>query len=174
MQVLIFYAQPEPTSFNAAMKNLAVETLTAQGHSVVVSDLFAMGWNAAAGPQDVTGTISHTTRFSLAREQTPAMEQGNIAAEQARLTAAVPVIFQLPIWWFGMPAILKGWADRIFAYLPGQLDAKGRAQQLDWYRKRLETLKDTMLLFFHPAIDHGPDERLKPGVLARSGVQRNV
>ena len=39
MQVLIFYAQPEPTSFIAAMKNLAVETLTAQGHSVVAGDV---------------------------------------------------------------------------------------------------------------------------------------
>ena len=136
MQILIVYAHPEPTSFNAAMKDLAVETLTAQGHSVVVSDLYAMGWNAVAGPQDVTGARSDTSRFSLAREQTHAMEQGNIAvdiaAEQAKLTAADLVIFQFPIWWFGMPAILKGWADRVFArgfaYLPGRKDAATRAR----------------------------------------------
>ena len=42
------------------------------------------------------------------------------------------------------------------------------------YKERLLALDATPSLFFHPAEDYGPNERLKPGVLARSGVQRNV
>src|SRR5699024_7917547 len=103
--VLIVYAHPEPTSFNGAMKDLAVETLTAQGHSVEVSDLYAMGWNAVAGPADVIGPHSDASRFSLAREQTVAMENGtiaaDIAAEQAKVSRADFLIFQFPVWWFG-------------------------------------------------------------------------
>ena len=246
MRVLIVYAHPEPASFNGAMRDLAVATLTSQGHHVEVSDLYAMGWNAVAGPADIDGPRSDHSRFSLAREQTLAMESGtiaaDIAAEQAKLIRADLLIFQFPVWWFGMPAILKGWADRVFArgfaylpghkydtgmfkgklamlaattgtsadtyapdgidgdiltvfwpihngllkytgfdvlppyvaFMPGRVDDDARAQQLEAYRRRLQTIDTTRCLFFHPAEDYGPNERLKPGVLAISGQQRNV
>lgn len=246
MNILTVYAHPEPTSFNGAMKDLAVQTLGGLGHSVTVSDLYAMGWNAVAGPADISGQLSDTSRFSLAREQTVAMENGtiaaDIAAEQAKLSAADLLILQFPVWWFGMPAILKGWADRVFArgfaylpglkydtgmfkgkralvvattgtsadtyapdgidgdilavlwpihngllrytgfdvlppcmaYMPGREDNATGAAQLEAYRQRLLSLDQTAPLFFHPSEDYGPDERLKPGVSARSAVQRNV
>lgn len=245
MHVLIVYAHPEPTSFNGAMKDVAVAALTAAGHSVEISDLYAMNWNAVAGPADIDGPTD-PDRFSLAREQTVAMENGtiaaDIAAEQDKLRRADLVIFQFPVWWFGMPAILKGWADRVFArgfaylpgrkydtgmfkgklalvatttgtsadtyapdgidgdiltvlwpvhngllrytgfdvlppyvaYMPGREDDATRARQLDAYRARLLSIDQTPRLFFHPSEDYGPNERLKPGVLARSGQQRNV
>lgn len=227
------------------MKDIALETLIAHGHQVDVSDLYAMGWNAVAGPADIEGPLSETARFSLAAEQTVAMANGriadDIAVEQAKLTRADMLVFQFPVWWFGMPAILKGWADRVFArgfaympgrkydnglfkgklamiaattgtsadtyapdgidgdiltvlwpihngllrytgfdvlppyiaYMPGREDDVNRHKQLEAYRKRLETIEETPLLFFHPAQDYGLNERLKPGVLARSGQQRN-
>lgn len=246
MNVLIVYAHPEPKSFNGAMKDLAVETLTSLGHSVVVSDLYAMGFNPVAGRNDIEGDPSNLEFFSLPREQTIAYENGktasDIATEMEKLKQAELVIFQFPVWWFGMPAILKGWADRVFArgfayisgkkydtgifkgklamiaattgtsadtyapdgidgdvltvlwpihnglfrysgfdvlppfvaYMPGRAGDDGRKNYLEAYRKRLEEIDSTPRLFFHPAEDYGPDERLKPGVLARSGIQRNV
>jgi NAD(P)H dehydrogenase (quinone) len=39
-----------------------------------------------------------------------------VIAEQEKVCAADAVIFQFPLWWFGMPAILKGWFDRVWAY----------------------------------------------------------
>ena len=60
------------------------------------------------------------------------------------------------------------------AYMPGRVSAEGRKAYLEAYRQRLGKLDTTPKLFFHPAEDYGPNERLKPGVLARSGVQRNV
>ena len=182
MNILIVDAHPEPRSFNGAMKDLAVQTLGGLGHSVTVSDLYAMGWNAVAGPADISGSPSDTSRFSIARKQTLAMENGtiaaDIAAEQAKLVAADLLISQFPVWWFGMPAILKDWADRVlargFAYLPGRGDNSTCAAQLEACRQHLLSLDQTAPLFFHLSEDYGPNERLKPGVSARSSVQRNV
>jgi len=58
--------------------------------------------------------------------------------------------------------------------MPGREDDATRAAQLEAYRQRLLYLDQTAPLFFHPSEDYGPDERLKPGVSARSAVQRNV
>jgi len=73
---------------------------------------------------------------------------------------------------------LKGWADRVFArgfaYLPGRQDDATCARQLEGYGAPLMTLDQTPRLSFHPAQDYGPNKRLRPGVLARSGHQRNV
>jgi NAD(P)H dehydrogenase (quinone) len=60
------------------------------------------------------------------------------------------------------------------AYMPGRVGDAGRAQYLEDYRWRLLDLDTAPRLFFHPAEDYGPNERLEPGVIARSGVQRNV
>lgn len=65
-------------------------------------------------------------------------------------------------------------AEPFMAYMPGRLDGAGREAQLAAYKSRLETLDQSPRLFFHPATDYGPDERLKPGVKARSSVQRNA
>src|SRR5262249_2800641 len=128
LNVLIVYAHPEPRSFNGAMKDVAVETLRGAGHEIVVSDLYAMDFNPMAGPRDAAGGRVDPDFFSLQKEQTAAYEAGTLAqdigAEIEKLKWSDLVIFQFPIWWFGMPAILKGWADRVFArgfaYLPGR------------------------------------------------------
>jgi NAD(P)H dehydrogenase (quinone) len=59
------------------------------------------------------------------------------------------------------------------AYMPGRVGDDGRKAYLEAYGKRLAEIDDTPRLFFHPAEDYGKNERLKPGVLARSVVQRN-
>jgi NAD(P)H dehydrogenase (quinone) len=60
------------------------------------------------------------------------------------------------------------------AYMPGRVGPQARQAYLEAYRRRLLALDAAPRLFFHPAEDYGPNERLKPGVVARSGVQRNV
>jgi NAD(P)H dehydrogenase (quinone) len=119
MNVLIVYAHPEPDSFAGAMKNIAVETLTAEGHTVVVSDLYAEGFQAAAGTADVTKRVD-PERFDLGAEQAFAAKKGcfagEIQGEIDRLFDADFLILQFPMWWFSVPAIMKGWIDRVFAY----------------------------------------------------------
>jgi NAD(P)H dehydrogenase (quinone) len=126
VNVLIVYAHPEPKSFNGAMKDVAAETLRGAGHKVAISDLYAMDFDPVVGPADFTGERADPDFFSVQKEQTRAFETGSfvpsIAAEIEKLKHADLVIFQFPIWWFSMPAILKGWTERVFArgfaYLP--------------------------------------------------------
>ncbi|NMV40780.1 NAD(P)H-dependent oxidoreductase [Ralstonia insidiosa] len=119
MNVLIVYAHPEPKSLNGALKDFAVQRLEAAGHEVQVSDLYAMRWKAPldAGDSTVAPIGQH---FHPSLDSRHAFENGlqtaDIAAEQAKLRWADAVILQFPLWWFSMPAILKGWVERVYAY----------------------------------------------------------
>lgn len=119
MHVLIVYAHPEPSSFNAALKDEAVATIRAAGHSVEVSDLYAEGFNPVAGRHDFRD-VADANRFHYQAEQLNAAQthafSEEIAREQARVEAADLFILQFPLWWGGPPAILKGWIDRVLAY----------------------------------------------------------
>lgn len=53
--VLIVYAHEEPKSFNAALKDVAVETLRGQGRHVILSDLYDMKFNPTASIHDFPG-----------------------------------------------------------------------------------------------------------------------
>ena len=119
MHALIIHAHPEPESFNAALTRAASETLRAAGHSVEISDLYAEGFNPVAGPHDFLNRLD-ATRFHYQAEQYHAATHSgfatDLAREQARLLAADLLILQFPLWWGSMPAILKGWIDRVLAY----------------------------------------------------------
>jgi NAD(P)H dehydrogenase (quinone) len=117
--VLIVHAHPEPKSLTSALKDLAVETLTSQGHAVQVSDLYAVNWKAVADRGDFREQ-AQLDRLSYVAESRHAFATGtqtpDVEAEQQKLLRADAVILSFPMWWFGMPAILKGWVDRVFAY----------------------------------------------------------
>ncbi|HEX7759665.1 MAG TPA: NAD(P)H-dependent oxidoreductase [Caulobacteraceae bacterium] len=116
--ILIVYAHPEPKSLNGALKDLAVETLQAQGHTVRVSDLYQSDWNAAANWADFRQP-AQPERLRYAWESANAFAGGSqapeIEAEQEKLLWADAVLLNFPMWWFSMPAILKGWVERVFA-----------------------------------------------------------
>jgi len=59
------------------------------------------------------------------------------------------------------------------AHMPGKISAEGRQRALAEYSDRLRSLDSVPRLYFHPAEDYGPNERLRPGVKARSGFQHN-
>uniref|UniRef100_A0A8D0GKJ1 NAD(P)H dehydrogenase [quinone] 1 n=1 Tax=Sphenodon punctatus TaxID=8508 RepID=A0A8D0GKJ1_SPHPU len=122
-RALIVLAHPEKTSFNHAMKEVAVDALEKCCWSVAVSDLHTMKFNPVLSRDDVTGTPKDSNNFNYSAETGLAWKEGrlsrDIVQEQEKLEAADLVIFQFPIQWFGLPAILKGWFDRIltqFAY----------------------------------------------------------
>ena len=245
MKILIVFAHPEPTSFNGALKDVAVHTLQQLGHDVVVSDLYRMGWNASLGPCDFEGERADPKYLDLSREQEHAFATGShsvdVKAEQAKVAAADLVLFHFPIWWFSMPAILKGWVDRVFsrgfaysagrkydsghfkgkramlcittgtgsttyepngvdgdlhhvlwpihngilayagfatlppfaAWMPARVSAEERRAYLAAYAERLKVLDRIEPLYFHPRGDYDDTQRLKPDVVARSGVQWN-
>lgn len=99
MNVLIVYAHPDSNSLNAALKNHAVRHLETAGHAVQVSDLYAMEWNAKLAASEIPEQEHH---------------RADILREQEKLRWADTVIFQFPLWWFSMPAIMKGWVERVY------------------------------------------------------------
>jgi NAD(P)H dehydrogenase (quinone) len=115
MRVLIVYAHPEPHSFNGALKDLAVEVLTQAGHQVRVSDLYAMHFQPTGGPGDFT-TPSLAGPFRYQAEQAAAKFTPELQSEIDKVAWCDMLIFQCPMWWFSLPAILKGWVDRVFAF----------------------------------------------------------
>ena len=116
MNVFIVHAHPEPQSFTTAMKDLAVQELTNAGHQVEVSDLYAMNFNPVASAADF-GSRKNPDYLVYALEQRINYENQtiapDIAAEIEKLVAADLVIFSFPLYWFSVPAILKGWIDRV-------------------------------------------------------------
>ena len=110
---------PEPTSVTRQLVDISAQTLQLQGHEVLQSDLYGMGWKAVYDEDDFP-TRADPARLSFITESGHAFSNGlqtsDVASEQHKLLAADAVIFHFPLWWFGMPAILKGWVDRVFAY----------------------------------------------------------
>jgi len=119
MKVLIVFAHPEPRSLNGSLRDVAVRELESEGHEVRVSDLYAQGWTSDIGRADFP-QLPPGARLAPAAASKQAFESGtltaDVKAEIEKLLWADVLILQFPLWWFSMPAILKGWVDRVFAY----------------------------------------------------------
>ena len=118
MQVLIVHAHHEPTSFNGALTNAATNALRAAHHEVLVSDLYAMGFDPVSDRRNFR-TVEDASRLRQQSEEEYASQVNGYApdlqAEMDKLAWCDVLIFQFPLWWLGLPAILKGWVDRVFA-----------------------------------------------------------
>lgn len=118
-KVLIVYAQPEETSLTRHLVDVGVKALQEQGHEVLTSDLYGMKWKAVFDADDFPQR-ANSERLSFIGESQHAYSRGfqtpDIIAEQEKLLAADAVILKFPLWWFSMPAIMKGWIERTYAY----------------------------------------------------------
>lgn len=119
MKVLLVFAHPEPRSLNGALRDVAMQELEAQGHEVRVSDLYADGWKSEVDHADFS-SLAPDARLRVAAASGEEFAEGaltnDVKAEQEKLLWADTLILQFPLWWFSMPAILKGWVDRVYAY----------------------------------------------------------
>ncbi len=117
MNILIIHAHPEEKSFTHALKNTAVDCFKQQGHQVEVSDLYAMNFNPVASATDFSHP-EHPEYLNYALEQRHAVKTGRVAADiQAeidKVQRADVLIFNFPLYWTSVPAILKGWINRVF------------------------------------------------------------
>ncbi|KAJ5079763.1 nad p h oxidoreductase-related [Anaeramoeba ignava] len=113
MKILIVLAHPEPKSINGQLKDKAKEVLEKAGHTVVVSDLYQMGFKAVADQDDFQNR-EDPDFFKMQYEQRFNTMTEDIINEQKKVEEADLVLFQFPLWWGSMPAILKGWFDRVF------------------------------------------------------------
>ena len=101
MNILLVYCHPNPESFTAAVKTVAVATLEAKGHRVDVLDLYA---------EDFAPVMSCTERAGYhTREE----NRRPVASHLDRVKAADGLLFVYPTWWYAQPAMLKGWLERV-------------------------------------------------------------
>jgi NAD(P)H dehydrogenase (quinone) len=102
MKYLIIYAHPNPESFNHAILETISEELKKKKKEFKVRDLYKIGFNPVLSTKDLS-----------------AIENGavpqDIKKEQNYISKADTLIFIFPIWWSSMPAILKGYIDRVFS-----------------------------------------------------------
>lgn len=101
MKALIIYANYKENSFTGAIKDTLAETFHNNGHEVIVRDLYEIKFNPVLSKNDLE---------SIDNDIFPI----DIMNEQKFIKWADLICFVYPIWWSGMPAILKGYIERIF------------------------------------------------------------
>lgn len=103
MKYLVVYSHPNPKSFCHAILETVKEALTAKKHEVIIRDLYALKFNPVLTPSDfealATGKVLP-----------------DVKAEQDHIQWADILIYIYPIWWTGLPAMVKGYIDRVFSH----------------------------------------------------------
>ncbi|MEV6278618.1 NAD(P)H-dependent oxidoreductase [Nocardia sp. NPDC051832] len=129
--ILWVIANPDPHSLSHSLYRHGVEHLRAAGHRVHDVDLYATGWNPVLSEADTLGasgaTFSDRQRHATTQDTLPA----DVARQQRLVAESDTVIIHFPLWWYGMPAILKGWFDRVFTngFAFGVRDRDGKVRK---------------------------------------------
>lgn len=103
MKHLIIYSHPNKGSLNHHLLQTVIDSLKIKNHEIVIRDLYQLNFNPVLSLEDMDG-----------------QRMGNVTdevkQEQQYISWADHIIFIYPIWWTGMPAIMKGYIDRVFSY----------------------------------------------------------
>ena len=102
MRAVLVVANPDSGSFTHAIARRAEQGLRAAGHETIVRDLYAEGFAAAMSPAE--RTAYHSPEPVLSEQ---------VAEHIELVRSAEALVFVYPTWWSGLPAILKGWLDRV-------------------------------------------------------------
>ncbi|MBS4097109.1 MAG: NAD(P)H-dependent oxidoreductase [Sulfuricella sp.] len=130
MKCLVVVAHPLADSLCRTLAHASIEALSAAGHDVEVEDLYQAEYSPSL-------TVSE--RQSYYR---PPFDASAVGSQIERLLSADALVLIFPTWWFGFPAILKGWFDRVWA--PGI--AYDHASDLGPIKPRLHNLRRTLAI----------------------------
>lgn len=103
MRHLIIYAHPNENSLNHHLLNTVIETLQYHNEEIIVRDLYDIGFNPVLSLNDIQG-------------QRMGKLSDDVKTEQDHISWAEQITFIYPIWWTGLPAMMKGYIDRVFSY----------------------------------------------------------
>jgi len=118
MTILSVYAHHEPASLTSSLKNVAFSVLSHQGHKVLESDLYGSGFSPIAEKFDFTTTSGKHFNYMLEQKHAQLSGMGfapDIVGELEKVAQADVLLFHTPLWWLSVPAVLKGWFDRVLA-----------------------------------------------------------
>ena len=102
MRFLVVYCHPCPESYGAALRDAALAALGRGGHETRVLDLYGMGFDPVMSAEERRNY--HTT----------GVNEQPVAEHLAALRWCEALLFVYPTWWYGLPAMLKGWLDRVW------------------------------------------------------------
>ncbi len=102
MPALVVYCHPSPRGYTAEVRDTVLTELSAAGVETTVIDLYAEGFQPVLTRDEWEGYASYPANIAP------------VAAHVAALKRADTLIFVYPTWWYGLPAMLKGWLDRVF------------------------------------------------------------
>ena len=103
MRVLLVTAHPRPGSLTAAVAAAFAEAAAANGHVIETADLMAEGFDPALREDDEPDWSNPAKTYSPA-----------VRAEMARILRNEATVMIWPVWWWSLPAVLKGWIDRVW------------------------------------------------------------
>ncbi len=106
MKLLLVFCHPDPHSYGAALKDAAVQALTGAGHELRLIDLYGEGFDPVFSAAEKQTYLSDTAR-----------NIDGVAAHVQALRWAEGWVVVYPTWFYGAPAMLKGWLERV--WLPG-------------------------------------------------------
>jgi len=103
MRILLVFCHPRRTSLSGAIADAFIDGAVAAGHDVEFADLYAEGFDPSLAEADEPDWADPDKRYSDA-----------VHDEMARMDRNDAVVMVFPIWWWSMPAMLKGWIDRVW------------------------------------------------------------
>jgi len=128
MNCLVVAAHPLPESLCMALTQQVVTQLKTAGHTVVLEDLCTDNFDPCLSPSE------RASYYCAAYDAT------QVTGPVERLLTAEALVLLFPTWWFGFPAVLKGWFDRVWA--PGI--AYDHARDFGPIKPRLKNLKKVL------------------------------
>ena len=156
MKILVVVAHPRPDSLTASMAKRFTVGLTEAGHEFEIADLYAEGFNPILHTIDEPDWSNPNKAYS-----------DEVQREMDRIQASDALAFLFPIWWYSMPAIMKGYIDRVwnygFAYGTGKLPV----QKIRWITMVGETQSQFEKRNYHLMVEH----HLNVGLAQYTGVQ---
>src|SRR4051812_361955 len=166
MKTLVVLAHPESQSFCAELARRAVVRMQSEGEVRLV-DLYAEDFDPVIRPSHFPQRIS-SARFEPMVEQAHQAATAAVTPDIARHQAAVGwsdgLVLVFPLWWWSMPAILKGWIDRVFSadFAYGARNLGGRVGMVC---ATAETKSDR----FEPTDGNNPLHHIERGILKFCG-----
>lgn len=101
MRALVVYCHPRPESFTAAVRDVVIARLRAAGAEIRLRDLYADGFHPVLTDDEHAGY------------ETCPDNRGPVEADCRDVEWCDTLVFVYPTWWYGLPAMLKGWLDRV-------------------------------------------------------------
>ncbi|MGM9924914.1 MAG: NAD(P)H-dependent oxidoreductase [Bacillus sp. (in: firmicutes)] len=160
MNHLIIYAHPSANSFNSAIKATIIQKVEQSNHAIKVRDLYELHFDPV---------LQHEEMLDIQKNQ----YRPDVLCEQQHIAWADVIYFIYPTWWYSMPAILKGYCDRVFtngfAFTSTPDGSKGML-----YGKKafiFETAGDTEHSLLHRNLKQGMMNTMDIGILQYCGIE---